>query len=164
MLLPSREPYSRAMNELDNTAEPYLVSGGLAVDDRGQLSFYNDLILSDYKRQYFVQNHTSGFIRAWHGHRYESKAVTVVTGAALVCAVRVSDWSRPDRGSPIHRHVLAATLPSALIIPAGYANGFMTLQPNTVIQFLSSATLEESAADDIRFDARLWDPWNVVER
>jgi hypothetical protein len=30
--------------------------------------------------------------------------------------------------------------------------------------FFSTSTLEESAGDDVRFDARYWDVWGVVER
>jgi dTDP-4-dehydrorhamnose 3,5-epimerase len=60
--------------------------------------------------------------------------------------------------------VLSAKKPSILEIPAGFANGFMTLTPDTIVCFFSSATLDESAADDIRFPARLWDPWAVEER
>jgi dTDP-4-dehydrorhamnose 3,5-epimerase len=51
-----------------------------------------------------------------------------------------------------------------LYIPPGYANGAMTLTSDTMIQYFSTATLEESKGDDIRFDARLWDPWQVEER
>ena len=30
--------------------------------------------------------------------------------------------------------------------------------------FDEPATLEESARDDIRYDARYWDPWEIEER
>jgi hypothetical protein len=40
----------------------------------------------------------------------------------------------------------------------------MSLTDDTRVMFLSSSSLEESAADDIRFPSRLWDPWNVEER
>jgi dTDP-4-dehydrorhamnose 3,5-epimerase-like enzyme len=50
------------------------------------------------------------------------------------------------------------------LIPAGYANGFMTLTESAKVMFLSTSSLEESAGDDFRFDARLWNPWNIEER
>lgn len=145
-------------------AEPTLTPGGLAVDDRGQLIFVNDFQLGSYRRFYVVSNHESGFIRAWHGHRFEAKAVTVLAGAAVVAAVEVDDWDAPSSDLRVHRYVLSAKKPSILEIPAGYANGFMTLTPDAIVCFFSSATLEESAADDIRFPARQWDPWHVEER
>ena len=54
--------------------------------------------------------------------------------------------------------------PAVLYIPAGYANGFMSLTDQAKAMFFSTATLEESLDDDIRFEARTWDPWFVTER
>lgn len=140
------------------------VTGGRAVDDRGSLFFINDLDLSLFKRFYVVENHAQGFIRAWHGHKLEAKAVVVLSGSALVCAVRIDNWDSPSKDLPIERVVLSDQKPGALLIPAGYANGFMTLTPGAKVMFLSSSTLAESANDDFRFDARHWNPWNIEER
>ena len=143
---------------------PQLIRGGAAVDDRGGLGFVNEFVLDDFRRMYVVSNHRAGFIRAWHGHRFERKAAVVVSGAAVVAAVAIDDWASPSPSAQVHRFVLSERAPSALIIPAGYANGFMSLTANTRICFFSSSTLEESAADDIRFPAQLWDPWTIEER
>ena len=145
-------------------SEPEYIAGGAAVDDRGQLLFINDLDLSGYRRFYVVSNHAQGFVRAWHGHKREGKAVVVLAGAAIVAAVEVDDWDAPSRDLTVHRRVLSSTNPGALVIPPGYANGFMTLTPDTKVCFFSTSSLEESAGDDIRFDARYWDPWVVEER
>lgn len=144
--------------------EPSLLKGGLAVDDRGEVSFVNDFDFSDVRRFYVVRNHRSGFVRAWHGHRRESKRVLVVEGTALVCAVRIDDWERPSRELQIHRYVLSARQPAVLCLPPGYANGFMSLTRETAVVFFSSARLEDSLQDDVRYDARYWDPWGVEER
>ena len=140
------------------------VAGGRAIDDRGGLLFINDLDLANYRRFYVVENHAQGFIRAWHGHRREGKAVVVLQGAAIVAAVKIDDWDNPSRELPVERRVLSATNPGALIVLPGYANGFKTLTADTKVCFFSSSTLEESAGDDIRFDAHYWDPWIVEER
>jgi hypothetical protein len=58
--------------------EPTVISGGRATDDRGALGFINDLSLADFKRFYTVENHEVGFVRAWHGHLKEAKAIVVV--------------------------------------------------------------------------------------
>jgi dTDP-4-dehydrorhamnose 3,5-epimerase len=144
--------------------EPSVIPGGSAVDDRGVLSFVNDLPVRDFRRFYIVSNHAAGFVRAWHGHRRERKAVFVVSGAALVCAVRIDDWASPAADAPIHRHVLSERNPSAVLIPPGYANGFMSLTPETRVCFLSSSSLEDAADDDIRYPARFWNPWTIEER
>lgn len=141
-----------------------VIPGGSAVDDRGQLSFHNEFALRGYERFYLVENHRQGFVRAWHGHKREAKAVTVMRGAALVCAVRIDDWDRPSAAQPVERFVLSANKPSILTIPAGFANGFMTLSDDALLCFFSTATLQESSGDDFRFHARHWDPWHVEER
>jgi dTDP-4-dehydrorhamnose 3,5-epimerase len=140
------------------------IPGGKAFDDRGALSFINDLDLTMFKRFYIVENHSKGFVRAWHGHKKEAKAVVVVSGAALVAAVKVDNWDSPSKDLQIERVVLSAEKPGALLIPAGYANGFMTLTESAKVMFFSTSSLEESAGDDFRFDARLWNPWNIEER
>jgi dTDP-4-dehydrorhamnose 3,5-epimerase len=143
---------------------PRLFAGGLAVDDRGSLAFVNDFDFVGVKRFYLVSNHRSGLVRAWHAHRREAKYVTVTRGAALVGAVRIDDWDAPSRDAEVHRHVLAAQRPGLLYVPAGYANGFMSLTEDATLLFFSTASLEESRGDDVRYPARHWDIWDVAER
>lgn len=152
-----------AKNEKTGT-EIKLIEGGLAVDDRGTVSFVNDFNFADIKRFYTVTNHKAGFVRAWHAHRHEAKYLTVLKGAALVGAVKIDDWEKPAKDSKIYRYVLSAQKPSVLYIPAGYAHGHMTLTEDTILVFFSTATLAESGADDIRYDARYWNIWEVIER
>lgn len=143
---------------------PCLIEGGLSVDDRGEIAFVNAFRFDGVKRFYIVSNHRAGFVRAWHAHRREAKYVTVVQGAAIVAAVAIDDWDRPSKDAEVQRYVLSAHKPALLHIPCGYANGFMSLTKETKLMFLSTATLEESREDDVRYDAQYWDPWNVVER
>lgn len=143
---------------------PKLLEGKLAVDDRGEVGFVNDFDFADVKRFYTVANHQRGFVRAWHAHKHEAKYVTVVSGAMLICCVAIDNWEQPSPGLPVHRFVLSEKTPAVLHIPAGYANGFMSLTDQAKVIFFSTATLQESQADDIRFEARTWDPWSVQER
>jgi len=144
--------------------EPTLLTGGLAVDDRGEVGFVNGFDFAGVKRFYTVRNHHRGFVRAWHAHRNEAKYVTVVAGAALVGAVRIDNWEAPSRSLSVVRHVLSAAAPRVLYIPAGYANGFMSLTDDARLMFFSTSTLDESKNDDIRYEARLWDIWTIEER
>src|SRR5262245_66287388 len=63
------------------SSEPRLIAGGIAVDDRGAVRFVNDFDFAGVKRFYWVTNHRSGLVRAWHAHRRETKHVTVLRGA-----------------------------------------------------------------------------------
>lgn len=144
--------------------EVRLIKGGVSIDDRGEVAFINEFKFENVKRFYIVENHQSGFIRAWHGHKIEAKYVSVISGAALIGAVKVNDWSSPSPKAEIFRHILSAKQPSILYIPPGYANGFMSLTGDAKLIFYSTSTLEDSLSDDYRFDSRLWDIWSVLER
>jgi len=141
-----------------------LFNGGLAVDDRGTVSFVNDFNFEGVKRFYIVENHKQGFVRAWHAHKKEAKYVSVVKGSAMVCAVKVDDWNNPSKELEVNKFVLSENKPSVLFIPAGYANGFMSLTEDAKLVFYSTSSLEESKGDDFRFDSRLWNPWEIEER
>ena len=141
-----------------------LYSGDLAVDDRGEVGFVNDFDFAGVKRFYMVKNHRSGFVRAWHAHQREAKYVAVSEGAALVGAVKIDDWQNPSKDLPVSRYVLSARKPRVLFIPAGHANGFMSLTEDARLIFFSTSTLKDSMGDDIRYDARYWDIWHVEER
>lgn len=143
---------------------PRLLSGGISVDERGTVRHVNGFDFQGVKRFYLVENHRPGQVRAWHGHRREAKYVTVLTGAALVAAVAIDDWERPSLDMPAERFVLSADAPAVLFIPPGHANGSMSLTADARLLYFSTATLEESRADDVRFPARTWDPWEVLER
>ncbi len=144
--------------------QPRLIEGGIAIDDRGSVSFVNDFDFAGIRRFYMVANHRPQFVRAWHGHRNESKAVLVVQGSALFATVEIDDWENPSPRLDVQRFVLSAQRPNVLMIPAGYANGLMTLETGTRIMFFSSQALAESQGDDYRYPSRFWDPWNVDER
>ena len=105
-----------------NYKEPTLIKGGKAVDDRGSLGFVNDFLVNGFKRFYTVENHEQGFIRAWHGHMKESKAVIAIKGSILVGAVQMTDRKNPDKSKPVSRYVLSSDTPSVLVVPAGFAN------------------------------------------
>jgi dTDP-4-dehydrorhamnose 3,5-epimerase-like enzyme len=152
------------MNERTNAEVPRIIEGGSGIDDRGKVAFVNDFHFEGVKRFYVVSNHRTGFIRAWHAHRHEAKYVTVVHGAAMLAAVLIDDWEHPSKSAQVYRQVLSEEKPAIFYIPPGYANGSMTLTADTKIVFFSSSTLEDARQDDVRYDSRYWDVWQVAER
>jgi dTDP-4-dehydrorhamnose 3,5-epimerase len=151
------------VNVADSDA-PQLLKGDIAVDDRGEVGFVNDFHFEGVKRFYSVSNHRRGFVRAWHAHRREAKYVIAVSGAAVVGAVRIDNWESPAHDLAVHRFVLSAHKPAVLYIPAGFANGFMSLTEDLKLMFFSTSSIEESRGDDVRYDARYWDIWTVEPR
>ena len=144
--------------------EPRLINGDLFIDDRGEISFINDFDFLGVKRFYIVKNHISGFIRAWHAHKNEAKYVSLVKGTALIAAVEIDNWEKPSKKNKIWKFVLSEHNPSILYIPAGYANGFMSLNAEAKLIWYSTATIEEAKEDDIRYDAYYWNAWEIEER
>ncbi|OGN16253.1 MAG: sugar epimerase [Candidatus Yanofskybacteria bacterium RIFCSPHIGHO2_02_FULL_50_12] len=146
--------------------KPQIIEGGLAVDDRGQLSFANNFDFKGVKRFYMVENFSTDTIRAFHGHLKEVKYVFVVSGSAIVAAVELDNIKKPSKKNSVHRYVLSARKPTILYVPAGYANGFKALEPDTKIIFFSTSTMEESKGDDFRFPADYWgaNVWHVENR
>jgi dTDP-4-dehydrorhamnose 3,5-epimerase len=154
----------RLKRDTENSSSPSLIEGNLAVDDRGAVSYVNDFRFDEVKRFYMITNHRAGFIRAWHAHQREAKYMTVVDGAAVIAAVAIDNWERPSKATRVHRFVLSASRPAVLFIPRGHANGFMSLTSDCKIMVFSTATLKESEKDDVRYDARYWDVWEIAER
>jgi dTDP-4-dehydrorhamnose 3,5-epimerase-like enzyme len=129
------------------------IKGTVFADDRGFVRFVNEFDFTRVRRFYQVENHSKGFIRAWHAHEKEAKYVYVAKGSALIGAVDL-------KTETVTKTTLSSQTPSVLYIPAGYANGFKTLEDNTILMFFSTSTLEESKGDDIRF---AYDKWNIWE-
>lgn len=142
--------------------EVYFLPGGSATDERGKVSFVNDFPFTMYKRFYTIENREVGFVRAWHGHKFESKAFYVISGSVAVAAVKIDNWETPSPDCEVITTILSAEEPGVLFIPGGHANGFMSLTPNAKVVLFSDFTLEESEADDIRFEPRLWNPWKQI--
>ncbi|MDO8581273.1 MAG: dTDP-4-dehydrorhamnose 3,5-epimerase family protein [bacterium] len=141
-----------------------IFEGGLSVDDRGTVTFVNGFTFAGVKRFYSIRNHRKGFVRAWHAHRKEGKYVAMFAGSALIGAVPIDNWDHPAKDAKVFRVVLSSAKPSIVYIPPGYANGAMSLSDDAIIVYFSTASMEETKGDDVRYDARYWDIWNIEER
>ena len=143
--------------------EPQKISGGRFVDDRG---FLKALVFPEGfvpKRLYSVNNWRANFIRAWHGHKLESKAIICLRGAFKVGIVPINDFSDPNRNQKVTTFVLDSSKAEILKVPSGYANGFMNLTEDAELLIFSDKTLEESKNDDFRYPFDYWDIWNITQ-
>lgn len=140
-----------------------IIKGGLAVDERGIVTFVNDFNLKNIKRFYQVENFSKETVRAFHGHLKETKYVYVVSGAILLVVVYLDNIKSPSKKNKAKQYVLFSHKPEILYIPPRHANGFKVLENNTRIIFFSTSTLEESKKDDYRYPYDYWgkDVWRV---
>lgn len=127
---------------------PKILPGGFSIDDRGTLTYINTAPLEKMVRLYVIENFSTDTIRAFHGHKIEEKVLFVVSGSAIVV---LAPMNKEGGIESYEKYVLSGRSPSLLCIPAGYANGFRALEPNTKLLFFSSVTLEQAKPDDYRF-------------
>ena len=150
------------------------------IEDDGM--FINkDLKISDgfstkIKRAYYVINPEVGTVRGFHYHKEEWKVFTIVNGSAKFVAINPNLPIDTDKDLPesVQNKIIAGTakifvasarVPKLIIIPPLWANGWVSLEPNTILISLSSSTTEESINDDVRFDPYKWGNfWRVKGR
>ena len=142
--------------------QPEVISGSVHTDQRGSISFVNDFTFAGIKRFYTIEPADSTIIRAWQGHRYESKWFHVVAGSFKVVAVKVDNWESPSDGCEMFEYDLSAGTPAVLHIPSGYANGFKALEPGSRVMIFSDFTVQQSVGDDYRYDQNKWYNWNDI--
>lgn len=134
-------------------------------DDRGAfVPFLNrdELVAMgcpEIKRIYYVANYGAGIIRGFHFHKNEWKYFTIVSGSAKFIAID------PKKPNTVYTFVSSVRKPIIIIVPPLYANGWVSLEPSTILLCASSATFDESVKDDARYDPLFWgDVWTVKGR
>jgi dTDP-4-dehydrorhamnose 3,5-epimerase len=136
-----------------------LISGDQHSDARGIIKFVNRCNLTKAKRFYTIEHTDISVVRAWQGHKIEDKFFHVLKGRFLVAGVKIDNWSKPAEFLIPQEFKLSADKPQVLHIPAGYANGFRALEPNSLVIIFSTLSIDEAPKDDYRYDKNLWLNW-----
>lgn len=136
-----------------------IIDGGVFSDERGTLDFVNDFDLSPIKRFYFTTNANIGFVRAWQGHKVESRWFYCIRGSFDVRLVKIDNWDQPSKEQIVKKFILRASIPQVLHIPKGYLNGFRALEDESKLMVLSNYKLGEIPDDSYRYDKELWTNW-----
>lgn len=139
---------------------PKLLEGGKYEDKRGVLEFYNNFDMSRIKRIYFTTHFDTQTIRAWQGHKIESRWFICVHGAFTVKLIRINDWDNPSDQLEVLEYQLTNKKQEILYIPNGFVNGFKAEKENSKLMILSDYKLNEIANDQVRFDQNKWTRWN----
>ena len=141
---------------------PSLIQGDIFIDSRGTLSFINDYDFEGIKRFYMIQNHQQGFVRAWHGHKIESKVFYCVEGTFRIGLVPLpADDEKNTHLVEPQYFFLDSRKPQILIVPPGYANGTQNLSQSGTLMVFSNKSLSESKSDDYRFSHDYWGDWTI---
>lgn len=138
---------------------PKIVEGGVHQDSRGILKYFNEFDLQSIKRFYISENKDVTTIKAWQAHKLECKWFYVIQGKFKIVLVKISDWKNPELNDNVEEFTIEANENKILYIPNGYATGFHALINDSKLMVFSDLNLNESLADDFRFDRNLWYKW-----
>lgn len=127
-----------------------VINGDVYSDNRGTLKSVNDFNMSSVVRMYSIEPKL-GIIRAWQGHKFETKWFYVVKGSFLVKTMSMDT-------SYICEYQLSSTEPKILKIPGGNYNGFEALELGSILMVYSSFDLQQSKDDDYRVGIDKY-PW-----
>jgi dTDP-4-dehydrorhamnose 3,5-epimerase len=122
---------------------PELIKGNTHTDSRGTVRFVNDFDMTKVVRMYCIEPEV-GTIRAWQGHKIESKWFYVVKGCFTVKTIQI------ENPEVLIKFRMTEKDSQVLHIPRGYFNGFEATEKGSVIIVFSDADLETSKADDYR--------------
>lgn len=139
---------------------PKVIQGGNFSDHRGTISYVNDFSFTAIERFYIISNSDENPIRAWQGHKLDSKNFYCLTGSFKIHFIKIDNWEDPSKDLKIET-ILVSALDSKIVhIPAGYANAIQSLEKDSKLISFSTLPLVNVKEDDVRFSS---DYWNVDE-
>ena len=119
-----------------------VIEGNIHRDERGVVRFVNDFDMSRVVRMYCIEPKL-GVVRAWQGHKKETKWFYAVKGSFVVKIVDMNTRL-------FDQYVLTELESQVLEIPGGNYNGFEALEEGSVLMVFSDFALEKSKRDDFR--------------
>lgn len=138
---------------------PKLIEGGVFNDHRGSLQFVNDFDMAVIKRMYFTTHTHTETIRAWQGHKIESRWFFCVKGSFKIKLVKIENWENPSSNCEVFEFELDENKPQVLCIPKGFANGFKAEKEHSKLMIMSNYGLNEIEDDHYRFNSNKWVNW-----
>jgi dTDP-4-dehydrorhamnose 3,5-epimerase len=131
--------------------QPKIITGDLHADARGTVRFINDFNMSLVVRLYSIEP-APGTIRAWQGHREETKWFYVTRGSLIVKTLNMFNHLRSV-------FILNDAKPAVLEIPGGHYTGFVSDVTGAVLMVFSDCSVAQSMNDDYRESMERF-PWN----
>lgn len=136
---------------------PKIIQGGNFSDHRGTISYVNDFKFSDIERFYIISNSEENPIRAWQGHKLDTKNFYCLSGSFNVHYVKIDNWENPSKELTIETIFVSANDNKIVHIPAGYANAIESLEKDSKLISFSTLPLANVGDDDIRYASDYWE-------
>jgi dTDP-4-dehydrorhamnose 3,5-epimerase len=133
-----------------------IIQGGNFSDHRGTISYVNDFSFRDIERFYIISNSEENPIRAWQGHKLDSKNFYCISGSFKIHFVKIDDWESPSKNLTIETIFVSDSDSKIVHIPAGYANAIESLEINSKLISFSTLPLSNVSEDDVRYNSDYW--------
>lgn len=133
-----------------------IIEGNIFTDSRGSVRFVNDFRFEGIKRFYAIIHPDINIIRAWQGHKMETKYFYAAKGSFLINWIQIDNWQQPSKDLKKNTYILSEKRSEILVIPPGCCNGLKALEPDSLLISFSNMTIEESKNDDYRFPQDYW--------
>ena len=144
---------------MQSKQKPILIKGGTHTDQRGRLDFINTFSLSNIKRMYMTTQYDINVVRAWQGHKIESRWFFCVQGHFTVKLIPIDNWENPSEDLQAMTFELDEGIPQVLYIPKGYANGFKATKKRSKLMIFADYDLNEIENDAVRYNQNKWVSW-----
>lgn len=135
---------------------PKIIQGGNFSDHRGTISYVNDFKFTDIERFYIISNCEGNPIRAWQGHKLDTKNFYCLTGSFNIHFIKIDNWENPSKELAVETIFVSANDSKIVHIPAGYANAIESLEKDSKLISFSTLPLANVGDDDIRYPSDYW--------
>ena len=136
--------------------EPKIIQGGKFSDHRGSISYVNDFSFVGIERFYIISNSNENPIRAWQGHKLDSKNFYCLSGSFNIHFIKIDNWENPSKDLVVETVFVSESDSKIVHIPAGYANAVESLDENSKLMSFSTLPLSNVSEDDVRYPSDYW--------
>ncbi|OXA97454.1 hypothetical protein B0A75_15945 [Flavobacterium oncorhynchi] len=136
--------------------KPKIIQGGNFSDHRGTISYVNDFSFADIERFYIISNSKENPIRAWQGHKLDTKNFYCISGSFKIHFIKIDNWENPSKDLVIETIFVSESDSKIVHIPAGYANAIQSLEENSKLISFSTLPLTNVSEDDARYPSDYW--------
>lgn len=109
---------------------PIVINGGRHEDSRGKLIYFNSLDIKSVKRFYSIHALEMATVRAWQGHKKESKWFYVIAGAFKIVLVKIDNWANPSENLNTKEFILDINDDKVLLFQEGLILALKQLKRN----------------------------------
>jgi len=135
---------------------PKVIQGGNFSDHRGTISYVNDFSFVGIERFYIISNSDRNPIRAWQGHKLDTKNFYCLSGSFKIHFVKIDNWEEPSKNLIIETVLVSESDSKIVHIPAGFANAIESLESNSKLISFSTLPLSNVKEDDVRYPSDYW--------